>query len=112
METILYVSVIGTGGAKSHDAAERAFIERAQRMGYQPVRFGGDAAETSEFSHVNTHGPVRATSSVAWDRAISRMKSENAQPFMARAVNVQRIADVLRTLDAEFPGICVNVVSR
>lgn len=112
METIFYVSVIGTGGHASHAAAERKFLERAQRMGYQPVEFDGDDAATSEYMHVNTIGPVRAVSSVEWDRAIARQKAQNARPFVDRVKNVERIADVLRSLHDELPGIVVNVVSR
>lgn len=111
MEPVFYVSVVGNGGAKSHEIAERAFIERAQNMGYQPVKFAGDSAETSEYSHVNTSGAVAAISSVAADRALSRIKSENPRPFEERARNVDIIASVLKSMDASFNGVVVNVIN-
>ena len=88
---------------------ERVFVERAQRLGWTPVRFEGDDPGTSEYMHVTTRNPVRMLASVAWDRAIARQRDANPAPFTARARNVERIAEVLRSLHASHPDLVVTI---
>lgn len=99
MENIFYVSVFYSRNKTKQDLAERSFIERAQRMGYQAITFNGDDPNFSEYEHVSTSGPAKKIgSSVARDRAIERLKKENPKPFLARTENVNRISEVLKTL--------------
>lgn len=109
MQPIFYVRVFGSRNAALQQAAERAFIERAQVMGYAPTVFDGYDPATSEWLHVST---ARAESSVlcgADESAIRREKTKNPAPFAERAENVARIAEVLASLRDQFPGLIVTI---
>ena len=110
MMTLFYVRIFFSRNATRQQLAERAFIERAQDMGFAPTVFDGYDLATSEWSEVSTaraEPPIESCGAI--DAAIRRAKSKNLGPFTERAENVARIAEVLASLRDQYPGMVVYV---